>query len=83
MFYILVFYTLNQYSLLIAAASGLLKIANTERESGHPCLVSLWRQKLEDVWSFVRAHVVGKLYIFNEFMKKFLKPNLFKLQKSF
>ncbi len=47
---------------LIAAASGSIKIANSEGERGHPCLVPLLRQKLEDVWAFVLTHAVGELY---------------------
>ncbi len=65
---------------LIAAASGSIKIANSEGERGHPCLVPLLRQKLEDVWAFVLTHAVGELYnIFNQFMKEFPKPNLCKV----
>lgn len=60
---------------LIAAASGSIKIANSEGESGHPCLVPLRRHKLEDVWSFVLTQAVGELYnIFNQLMKEDPKP---------
>ncbi len=66
---------------LIAAASGSIKIANSEGERGHPCLVPLLRQKLEDVWAFVLTHAVGELYnIFNQFMKEFPNQICVKLQ---
>lgn len=56
MFYILAFYSLNCYS-QIAAASLIKKNANNEGEKGHLSLLPHWRQKLEDVRSFVQSPV--------------------------
>ncbi len=46
---------------LIAAASGSIKIANSEGERGHPCLVPLLRQKLEDVCCYSSYGLVSTL----------------------
>ncbi len=43
MFYILHLMPLITVACLIAAASGSIKIANSEGERGHPCLVPLLR----------------------------------------
>lgn len=45
----------------IAAANGSIKSANSEGDSGHPCLVPLWSVKFGEIKLFVMIAAVGLL----------------------
>ncbi len=65
---------------LIAAASGSIKIANSEGERGASLPGAPLKTEARGRWAFVLTHAVGELYnIFNQFMKEFPKPNLCKV----
>ena len=46
----------------MAVASGSMKTANRDGESGHPCLVPWWSVKLGEVIPFVVTVALGEVY---------------------
>ena len=61
----------------IAAASGSMKMAKREGESGHPCLVPWCNVKLGEVIPFVTTVALGEVYsVVTHLMNDSPKPNL-------